>query len=202
MFTSKTKDCRHSAPDCVSNASSGFLLNLKYGAMIRCAYTLLQVVTKGGKLKNIKIFDQVRFPLFLASFALVSKLLLCFLRRMRGKDTGINAFISGFAAGFTILINKDPHFKKMFALYLFMKALESVYSKLVELGFAKYWKYGDYLLGIPYTVMINYLFFGEIDVLGLENKQSTYMMCNYVMKYNNQPNDSILLNILRTTINR
>lgn len=66
--------------------------------------------------------------MFLSAFAFVAKLILCVLRRFRGKDDGINGFASGFIAGLTLLINNDPGTRKMFALYLLSRAYAATYS--------------------------------------------------------------------------
>jgi hypothetical protein len=78
--------------------------------------------------------------LFLSAFAFVAKLILCILRRFRGKDDGINGFLSGFLAGITILINNDPGTRKMFALYLLSRAYSSTHNVLEDRGLPKIWK--------------------------------------------------------------
>lgn len=106
----------------------GFISNFKIGVKIRLAVTILQILLRGGKISNIKLLDQLRFPVFLSAFAFVAKIVLCVLRRFRGKDDGLNGFASGFLAGFTLLVNNDRGTRKMFALYLLSRAYGAIYS--------------------------------------------------------------------------
>jgi hypothetical protein len=104
MLRKKTNFCKHKSPDCVTNAVQGLLVNVKYGLMIRAAVTLLQLLFKKTKLAKISVTDQLRFPAFLAAFAFISKLVLCLMRRLRGKDDGLNSFVSGFLGGLSVLV--------------------------------------------------------------------------------------------------
>eukprot|EP00347_Sterkiella_histriomuscorum_P018427 403345550 len=130
LFSKKTSHCKHKSPDCVTNAVQGFIVNAKWGLMIRAAITLLQLAMGKAKLNKIKFSDQIRFPAFLSLFALIFKLTLCLLRRLRGKEDGLNSFISGFMGGLAILVNNDANTRKMFALYLLCRAYDSGYQVL------------------------------------------------------------------------
>ena len=132
LFRTKTSFCRHKSPDCFTNSVQGLIQNLKIGIKIRLAFTLLQIILRGGKLNSIKLSDQLRFPVFLASFAFVSKIIICILRRLRGKDEGLHGFLSGFLAGLTLLINNDKNTRKLLALYLLSRAYGATYSSLNE----------------------------------------------------------------------
>lgn len=98
--------------------------------MIRGAVTLLQLALRKTKLSKISLKDQLRFPAFLAIFAFIYKITLCTLRRLRGKEDGINSFVSGFLGGLAILVNNDANTRKMFALYLLCRAYDSGYQTL------------------------------------------------------------------------
>lgn len=57
LFHTKTSFCKHKSPDCITNAVHGLISNFKIGLKIRVAFTLLQVLLRGGKLNKIKIVD-------------------------------------------------------------------------------------------------------------------------------------------------
>ena len=57
LFNKKTPFCTHKSPDCITNAVHGFISNFKTGLKIRIAFTVLQVLLKGGKLSSISIVD-------------------------------------------------------------------------------------------------------------------------------------------------
>ena len=98
--------------------------------MIRGAVTLLQLALRKTKISKISLKDQLRFPAFLSLFALIFKITLCMMRRLRGKEDGLNSFISGFLGGLAILVNNDHNTRKMFALYLLCRAYDSGYQTL------------------------------------------------------------------------
>jgi hypothetical protein len=58
------------------------------------------------------------------------KITLCVLRRLRGKDDGLNSFLSGFIGGLAVLVNSDPDTRKIFALYLLSRAYDCGYQTL------------------------------------------------------------------------
>lgn len=130
LFRKKTPYCRHKSPDCVTHAVQGLFDNIKWGVMIRVAVTLLQLLLRKTKLSKISLKDQLRFPAFLALFAFIFKITLCSLRRLRGKEDGLNSFVSGFLGGLSILVHNDHNTRKMFALYLLCRAYDSGYITL------------------------------------------------------------------------
>jgi hypothetical protein len=70
-------------------------------------------------------------------FALIAKLVLCVLRRFRNKDDGLNGFLAGFLAGFSLLVHNDKGTKKMFALYLMSRAYGAIHNALESRGLPK-----------------------------------------------------------------
>lgn len=107
MLKKKTVHCKHKSPDCITHAIKGLLENAKYGLMIRGAITLIQLLFRKVKVSQLTVADQLRFPAFLALFAFISKLVMCFLRRIRNKEDGLNSFAAGFMGGLAILVNND-----------------------------------------------------------------------------------------------
>jgi hypothetical protein len=158
LLNKKTRFCKHKSPDCASNAIHGFLSNFKIGLMIRGVITLLQLLLGKAKITKLTLSGQLKFPVFLASFAFVAKIVLCFLRRLRGKDDGINSFACGFIAGLTVLINNDVGTRKMFALYLFARAYDATYRCLDERSLVPRLPIFDKYQHLMFTVIVNLLF--------------------------------------------
>lgn len=172
----------------------GLLSNFKIGLKIRLAVTLLQVLLRGGKLGNIKVLDQLRFPCFLASFAFVVKLVLCVMRRLRGRDDGLNGFVSGFLAGLTLLINNDAGTKKMFALYLLSRAYSATHTMAESRGLPKLWQHQHVGFMVIVNVLFVWLYLCEHDT---KVAPSFFAACNHFYASHKDKNDHIMLKILQ-----
>ena len=105
---------------------------MKIGLQIRALFTFIYVIFGKQKIRQISILQQLKFPLFISSFAFVLKITLCLLRKLRNKDDGYNAFLSGFIAGFTVLMNNDYTTRKMYALYLLSRAYAAAHTSLEQ----------------------------------------------------------------------
>lgn len=181
----------------MTNAVRGLWSNFKIGLKIRLAVTIIQILLRGGKLKNIKIADQLRFPTFLAAFAFVAKLVLCTLRRIRGTDDGMNGFVSGFLAGVTLLINNDEGTKKMFALYLLSRAYGASFNVMDERGYVPH-ILGDqqHMIFILATQAIFvWLYFCEFSTTPIP--QSFYAAVNHFYSSHKDKNDHIMRDVLQ-----
>jgi hypothetical protein len=199
LFHKKTKFCKHRSPDCITNAVHGFLSNLKTGLMIRGVITLLSILLKKQKITEISLLGQLVFPCFLASFAFVLKFVLCFLRRYRGKDDGLNAFAAGFLAGFTLLINKDEHTRKMFALYLLARAYDSTQTILDEKGIIPNLGKNQHMIWlIVVNLTILWSFFMEFNK---NLSPSWYGIMNNLYSIHKEPNERIWQKILHKKLN-
>lgn len=77
------------------------------------------------------------FCTFLGLFSGVYKLLLCSLRRVRGKEDGINSIISGAVAATAIYFDPSRKRKKFLVLYIFCRALEALMNVYVKRGYIK-----------------------------------------------------------------
>lgn len=193
----KTPHCRHKSPDCATHAVEGFLVNLKYGLMIRGAVTLLQLVMRKQKLAKLSLGDQLRFPAFLALFALISKFVMCFLRRIRGKEDGLNSFLAGFLGGLSVLVHKDQSTRKLFALYLFSRAYDSGYLTLEKRGIIP----NIPNLHIVFTQIVSiqwiYIYFAHRDWFNL----SYFAIMLNLFHVHKEPNDHVMLDIITKIAN-
>ena len=195
LYHCKSSHCRHKSPDCVTNAVQGLISNFKTGIKIRLAFTLLQVLLRGGKLNKIKLTDQLRFPAFLSAFAFVMKLVLCTLRRVRGKDDGINGFLAGALAGLTLLINNDKNTRKLFALYLLSRAYGAIYSSLEARDSVPKWKNQHLAFLVLINSMFYWLYFFEYKHCKVS--QSYWAAVNNTYTVFKVPNDTIMRDILQ-----
>ncbi len=194
LFHTKTHNCRHKSPDCVTNAVQGLISNFKIGLKIRLAVTLLQVLLRGGKIGSIKIPDQLRFPCFLSLFAFLFKMTLCVLRRFRGKDDGMNGFLSGVIGGLAILIHKDKGTKHMFALYLLSRAYGSIHKSFEDRGYTPMWENQHLCFIILVNVIFIWQYFNEFNT---KVPQSWYAAVNNLYTAHGDKNDLIMRDILQ-----
>ena len=194
LFHKKTRHCKHKSPDCITHAVEGLISNIKIGIKIRLAITLLQLAFGSIKVKNISIIYQLRFPCFLASFALVSKLIICTLRRLRDKDDGWNGFISGFIAGLTLLINNDPNTKKMFALYLLSRAYGASHNMAESRGMPKIWNQQHLIFICIVQMLFGWLYFCEFNT---SIPVSFYAMWNNLYTAFKDQNDNMMRDIMQ-----
>lgn len=195
LFHTKTHHCRHTSPDCVTNAVKGFISNFKIGIKIRVAFTLLQVLLRGGKLNKIKLLDQLRFPMFLSTFAFVAKLVLCVLRRVRGKDDGWNGFASGALAGLSLLIHNDKGTRKLFALYLLSRAYGATYNSMDSRKVVPQAKNQHLIFMTMVNVIFYWLYFFEFKHCKVS--QSYWAAVNNTYQVFKEPNDRLMRDLMQ-----
>ncbi|GAM21327.1 hypothetical protein SAMD00019534_045020 [Acytostelium subglobosum LB1] len=94
----------------------------------------------------------IGFGLFVAFYTGGYKALLCMLRAIRGKEDGFNSAIAGFFAGASMMFSKSTEM----SLYLFARALESLFNAAHKRGYVKSWKHGDAALFCFSTTVMFY----------------------------------------------
>ena len=77
--------------------------------------------------------DSLDMGLFLGLYNLGFKGTNCLLRNVRGKEDAFNSIVAGAVAGSSMMFWKSTEI----ALYLFARALESIFSALVSRGYVK-----------------------------------------------------------------
>jgi len=106
---------------------------------------LPQIVKPFKLLKNLininKNLDSVRFALFIGLMNGLYKAVLCFMRRFC-KDDKKNAFIAGFIAGLTIIIDHKDR-RLLIALIFLSRAGDTLLNMLDSRGIFKKFKYGE-----------------------------------------------------------
>lgn len=132
--------------------------------------------------------------MFLSAFAFLAKLVLCVLRRLRGKDDGINGFLSGFIAGVSLLINNDKGTRKMFALYLLSRAYGASHAVAEERGLPKICKEQHMIFIVGLNVFFIWLYFCEYNS---NVPTSFWAALNNLYTAHKAPNDHIMRSILQ-----
>lgn len=114
--------CKHKF-SCPENALRSLIEWLGKGYILKTVINLLyEIILKRGYrrpaniLKQIFTLDAVRFAGFIGGMNFLYKATLCILRKLRGKDDGLNATLAGFVGGMAVLID-NPSRRENFALY-------------------------------------------------------------------------------------
>jgi len=152
--------CHHRG-DCVTHAGRGFVRGFGIGFGMRGMLSLIPglLFRKGylrpGKLLKGSLLSKgtLGFAMFLGSYIGGFKALLCLLRKLRNKDDPLNAAIAGGLAG-TSLLFADSSEVVTWALYLLLRAAETIFYALVRRGKIKPIPHGDSLLFSLSTAII------------------------------------------------
>lgn len=134
-FSRRTKFCKHETHCWVENALNGFATNFYYGFLAKALIAVALGMLKPSKtlLPNILSLlakDTLSFWTFMGSVCGGFKLALCLLRRLRGKDDGINALIAGFISGFSLFFESSNRRKKFMVISLLWRGLDALVSLL------------------------------------------------------------------------
>ena len=138
----RTKFWKHSIKSCHLNALEGFCRNFFYGFVTKAVFNILLGLLNPKKnlIPNIvDLFSSncMSFCTFLGLFSGVYKILLCSLRRIRNRDDGINAIISGAFAAFAVYFDPSKRRRKFIVLYIFCRALEALVNVFAKKGYIK-----------------------------------------------------------------
>ncbi|KAI9137952.1 hypothetical protein BKA69DRAFT_1127734 [Paraphysoderma sedebokerense] len=129
------------SPSCTATSIQdwicAFNLSVKMYGPLHAALLLLnyQKVLKTPKHHIVKYFKSVVCSsLFLSSSSAVGWVVLCYMRRILGRDALPMYYINGLIGGLTILF-EQPHRQLELALYCFPKALESFWRCLIKYNY-------------------------------------------------------------------
>lgn len=159
----RTPFCKHSIRSCYLNSLEGFCRSFFYGFMTKAVINVgLGMLSPKKKLipNIVDLFssDCMSFCTFLGAFSGIYKFMLCTLRRWRNKDDGINALISGAAAGFALMFEHSQRRRKFILLYLFVRALEALVNvidkrKKIKIKYFECYMFGPLLSFLFYAYM-------------------------------------------------
>jgi len=153
--------CRHHS--CVAHIADGSLRGFALGYGLRGALAFVsallfrrlyrrpkQLLKASFLSKNV-----INFGLFLGSYNFVLRTVDCILRRFRSPADGLNAFVAGALAGASAAFSPSSEI----ALYLFARALESLFNSGVRRGVLRSWRYGDAAL---FALSCGFMFYAWI----------------------------------------
>lgn len=87
--------------------------------------------------------DNTSFAMFLGCFSSIFKAIICSSRRMCG-DSPKASMLAGFVAGCVSILFLHQKTRQNLALFLFTRALDTIYNSLINKGIIPKWKY-DYV---------------------------------------------------------
>lgn len=142
LFYNKSQFCKHGNKSWVLHAAKGGIRNfmlcvvIKFG--IELSFRLLRK-RKGVFSYMLKLlsFDTMMFGTFWGGYILLFRLLQWSLRKLRNKDDGFNAALSGFLASFWLIVDKSKSRRIQIACYVFARSLDSISKNLESNGFVK-----------------------------------------------------------------
>ncbi|GAM18384.1 hypothetical protein SAMD00019534_015590 [Acytostelium subglobosum LB1] len=160
--------CKHRG-SCLHSCLRIWMRGLLIGYGMRATLALLSALFVRRLYKNPrKLINQsllhkepIGFGLFVAFYTGGFRAINCFLRNVRGKEDGWNSAIAGFFAGSAMMFSKSTEM----ALYLFARALESLFNAAHKRGYVGSWKHGDSALFCFSTTMMFYAFVWEPKTL-------------------------------------
>eukprot|EP01112_Ceratiomyxa_fruticulosa_P013609 TRINITY_DN382_c0_g4_i3.p1 TRINITY_DN382_c0_g4~~TRINITY_DN382_c0_g4_i3.p1 ORF type:complete len:287 (+),score=41.25 TRINITY_DN382_c0_g4_i3:143-1003(+) len=163
------KHPNHSEFACLIHALKGFARGFALGYGIRGAIALITALVIKRLYRNPKKLiqssilhpDVIRFGLFLGTYTGTLKGVNCLLRYLRKREDGWNAIIAGSVAGLSMYFSKSNEI----ALYLFARALESIFNALHKRGIVPSFKHGDSVLFAVCTSIMFYAFAWEPEAL-------------------------------------
>ncbi|EFA81009.1 hypothetical protein PPL_05844 [Heterostelium album PN500] len=164
ISTEDTRLCKHRG-SCIQSCLKVWARGLLIGYGMRASLALLSGLVMRRLYKNPRKLinqsllhkDPIGFGLFLAFYTGGFKAINCLLRAIRGKEDGWNSLIAGFFSGAAMMFSKSTEM----ALYLFARALESVFNAAHKRGLIKSWKHGDSALFCFCTTVMFYAFVWE-----------------------------------------
>lgn len=113
--------------------------------------------------------EAVRIGLLFGGFTGVFHGIRCLLRRARGKETPMNAFVAGALAGLSVISLDDPNKRRTFALYLLARVSQCAYNSAKAQNkfhfWGSQWKHGDTLLFTLASAQIMYAFMMRPETL-------------------------------------
>lgn len=154
------------------NALEGFSRNFFYAFVVKAVFALifgLKGHITGGKRGLVQAFidlfssESMSFCTFLGSFFGIYKASICTLRRWRGVDDELGAFISGGLAGLALFFDQSFHRRKFIVLYLFCRALDMLVQILDKKKYIKKIPYFEVYMFSPVIGMLFYSYMFETE---------------------------------------
>ncbi|XP_039065250.1 uncharacterized protein LOC120210618 isoform X2 [Hibiscus syriacus] len=170
--------CDHANDSCVANAIGNLCQTflLSYGVRVgigillrafklarRQSYSSLLDLKQLVSEKDLIVREEAcRIGLLFGGFTGSYHLLRCLLRKLRKKETPVNALLAGSIAGLSILALDDSSRRRTLALYLLARLAQCAYNSAKSKNrfhfWGSHWKHGDSLLFYLACAQVMYAF--------------------------------------------
>lgn len=173
-INTKTPFCQHDDRSCFIHSLKAFAKNAAVGYCFKLGISILSALIRKQKgikdvLRGLIEKETFNFGLFLGMVCLLSKFSLCSLRRIREKDDKYNAIIAGALSSLAVFIHRSNSIRKILAMYLFARSIDSLVKTLDSNGIIKEQRHWSLLL---YVAVVNWLNFHIVfspDLVGKSN---------------------------------
>lgn len=149
-------------------ALHAFGKNFKYAFLTKAfaalAFGLLKRKNLVYELLSVISPDTFNFSMFLGSLVGGYKAVLAALKKIRGKDDGLNPAIAGFLAGFSMFFQGPGKLKKFLIMAFVMRALDTGVQLLDRKKIFKKIKYFECYMFGPIIGFLVYVYFYERPV--------------------------------------
>ncbi|PIN05693.1 hypothetical protein CDL12_21764 [Handroanthus impetiginosus] len=170
--------CDHADESCVANAVGNLCQSFLLSYGIRVGIGILLRAFKLARLKSYSSLldlkqlvsekdlivreEACRIGLLFGGFTGSYHALRCLLRKLRKKETPVNAIIAGAISGLSILALHDSSRRRTLALYLFARVAQCAYNSAKSKNkfhfWGSHWSHGDTLLFAIACAQVMYAF--------------------------------------------
>ena len=146
LSCSKTQTCKHRR-GCIEAILHDSARITLFSYLIKCGLSTVFGIKRIFKspshlLKILSSRDSVNFGLFVGSFVLIFRSLLCALRRCVGEERQrYIPLLAGFVGGFVSVMFLEKKTRQSFGLFLMARAIDITYQSLVKKGYLPEFKY-------------------------------------------------------------
>ncbi|KAL2227285.1 uncharacterized protein LOC105160671 [Sesamum indicum] len=170
--------CDHAEESCVANAVGNLCQSFLLSYGIRVGIGILLRAFKLARLKSYSSLldikqlvsekdlivreEACRIGLLFGGFTGSYHALRCLLRKLRKKETPVNAILAGAISGLSILALDDPSRRRTLALYLLARVAQCAYNSAKSKNkfhlWGSHWSHGDTLLFAIACAQVMYSF--------------------------------------------
>ena len=140
-----------------------------------------------GVIKELISIDALRISGFLALLKFIYKAVLCSMRKIRGKEDGLNSMVAGGLSGLALIVEDETR-KENWSLYFFGRMIDIVLRILEKRGYPVNVHLVETIMFMGMSVFMLYCYGVEPD-----NMMKSYY--NFLdMFFNPSPNELKIIN--------
>ena len=167
LLFSRTQHCKHNG-SCGGNVLRGTLYNFARAFGLKLALSLVIMLLKRKlslqvMLRTVFSADAMRFSAFWGSLTGIYLLVLCAMRRARGKEDGRNALLAGALASLSAFIDSRSR-RRLVCLFFFVRSMEYALHMSHRHGKVRKVRGGELFFFMVVTVFCLYTFSCEPDL--------------------------------------